>query len=171
MTPSAGDGSNKILFWSRLSDWKNQTLTPNPDVHVLLHALLRYEKLTDPLSWKFHLPMKGPRLTGSVMDCWQCALEDVGPAGIDKGKGGKCLILPPGYSEKIPDGYIPMPSENFQGYALLRSILQTGGDTGVAKARAYAKRVKLYPLSLAANPPDTKFFDASGRRLRSKYPL
>src|SRR5689334_3592677 len=23
---------NQIVFWSRLFDWKNQTLTPNPDV-------------------------------------------------------------------------------------------------------------------------------------------
>ncbi|HEV3082827.1 MAG TPA: DUF1254 domain-containing protein [Gemmataceae bacterium] len=27
----AGAGSNKIVYWSKLSDWKNQTLTPNPD--------------------------------------------------------------------------------------------------------------------------------------------
>src|ERR1700761_1125256 len=27
----SGDGSNKIVCWSRLFDWKNQTLTPNPD--------------------------------------------------------------------------------------------------------------------------------------------
>ncbi len=26
----AGEDSNKIAFWSRLPDWKNQTLTPNP---------------------------------------------------------------------------------------------------------------------------------------------
>src|SRR5690242_2224587 len=25
----AGTGSNKIVYWSKLSDWKNQTLTPN----------------------------------------------------------------------------------------------------------------------------------------------
>src|ERR1700721_973846 len=27
----AGEGSNKIVFWSKLFGWKNQTLTPNPD--------------------------------------------------------------------------------------------------------------------------------------------
>jgi hypothetical protein len=27
----AGPGSNKVVYWSRLCDWKNQTLTPNPD--------------------------------------------------------------------------------------------------------------------------------------------
>ncbi len=45
-------------------------------------------------------------IVGSVDDCWQAAIEDVGPAGVDKGKGGKYLILPPGYKEKVPDGYI-----------------------------------------------------------------
>src|SRR6185295_12602474 len=70
-------------------------------------------------------------------------------------------ILPPGYKEKIPDGYIAMPSGNFHGYALLRSILQTGGDAGVAKAVAYAKRIRLYPLSQAQRPPETRFVDAS----------
>jgi hypothetical protein len=104
---------------------------------------------------------EGGSITGSVMDCWQAALEDVGPAGVDKGKGGKYLILPPGYKEKVPDGYIAMPSDNFQGYALVRSILQTGGGAGVAKAVAYGKRVKLYPLSQTANPPATTFIDAS----------
>jgi hypothetical protein len=54
-----------------------------------------------------------------------------------------------------------MPSDNFQGYALLRSILQTGGDAGVAKAVAYAKRVKLYPLSQSENSPPTTFIDAA----------
>ena len=44
------------------------------------------------------------------MDSWQTALEDVGPAGVDKGKGGKYLILPPGYKGKVPDGYIALPS-------------------------------------------------------------
>jgi hypothetical protein len=27
----AGAGSNKIVYWWRLSDWRNQILTPNPD--------------------------------------------------------------------------------------------------------------------------------------------
>jgi hypothetical protein len=104
---------------------------------------------------------EGGSITGSIMDCWQAALEDVGPAGVDKGKGGKCLILPPGYKERVPDGYIAMPSNSYQGYALLRSILRTGGDAGVAKAVAYAKHIKVYPLSKAAHPPATTLIDAS----------
>jgi hypothetical protein len=54
-----------------------------------------------------------------------------------------------------------MPSDTYQGFALLRSVLQGGSDTQVAQAVAYAKRIQLYPLSQAASPPPTKFVDAS----------
>ena len=29
----------------------------------------------------------------TVMDCWQVPLEDAGPSGVDKGKGGKYLAI------------------------------------------------------------------------------
>jgi hypothetical protein len=29
---------------------------------------------------------------------------------VDKGNGGKILILPPGYKDKVPDGYIALQS-------------------------------------------------------------
>ena len=155
----AGAGSNKVVYWSKLSDWKNQTLTPNPDAVYFMP----FFDTKDVGAVVLEIPAAddGGSITGSVMNCWQAALEDVGTAGVDKGKGGKCLILPPNYKEKVPDGYIAMRSDNFQGYALLRSILQTGGDAGVDKAVTYAKRIKLYPLSQAANPPATRFIDAS----------
>jgi hypothetical protein len=102
----------------------------------------------------------GGSITGSIDDCWQTAVEDVGPAGMDKGKGGKYLILPPGYKDKTPAGYIPLQTYNYEGYALLRSILKSNSETGVTNAVAYGKQIKLYPLSQAAHPPATQFFDA-----------
>jgi hypothetical protein len=99
---------------------------------------------------------------GSVMNRWQAAIEDIGPGGLDKGKGGKYLVLPPSHNGKgVPEGYIPMPSDTVQGYALVRSVLKQGGDAGVAQAVAYAKRMKLYPLSQASSPPATAYLDAS----------
>ena len=32
-------------------------------------------------------------------------------AGPDKGKGGKFLVLPPGYEGNVPDGYYVVPSK------------------------------------------------------------
>jgi hypothetical protein len=96
------------------------------------------------------------------MNYWQAAIEDVGPGGVDKGKGGKYAFLPPGYDKnKLPTGFIPMRSTTYHGYALLRSVLKSGGAADVAAAVAYCKRIKLYPLSEAKHPPATSFIDAS----------
>ena len=157
MIGSAKGTPNQIVYWSRLPDWKNQTLTPNPDVIYLMPFI--NTKDAGPMVLEIP-PADDGVINGTVMDVWQVPLEDVGPAGVDKGKGGKYLVLPPSHSAAVPDGYIALPSMNYQGYALLRSILKSGSDADVAKAVAYAKRIKLYPLSQAANPPMTTFVDA-----------
>ena len=135
------------------ADWKNQTLTPNPDTIYLMPFF--NTKDVGPMVLEIPPASEGlsGSITGSIDDAWQTALEDVGPAGVDKGKGGKYLILPPGYKEKAPDGYIALPSQTYTGYALLRSNLKSGSDADIAKAVAYGKRIKFYPLSQAANPP------------------
>ena len=156
MINSAKGKPNQIVYWSRLPDWKNQTLTPNPDVIYVMPFFNTQD--AGPMVLEIPAADDGV-INGTVMDAWQVPLEDVGPAGVDKGKGGKYLILPPGYNEKVPDGYIALASANYQGYALLRSILKSGSDADVAKAIAYAKRIKVYPLSQAASPPTT-FVDA-----------
>jgi hypothetical protein len=153
----AGEGSNKIVYWSRRFDWKNQTLTPNPD--TIYFQPFFNTKDVGPVVLEIP-PADEGSITGSVDDCWQAAIEDVGPAGVDKGKGGKYLILPPGYKDKVPSGYIPMPSDTYQGVIILRSTIKSSSEADIAKAVAYGKRVKLYPLSQAAHPPATQFIDA-----------
>ena len=54
----------------------------------------------------------------------------------------------------------PASPLRISSYAFLRSNLKSGSDADIAKAVAYGKRVKLYPLSQAANPPPTTFVDA-----------
>ena len=102
-------------------------------------------------------------LYGQVVDAWQATIAEVGPAGADKGAGGKYLFLPPGYNGPIPDGYFVIRSSNYHIFLAFRSI-QLGGATQ-AEAHAYSKTLKLYPLSEAANPKPTRFVD--GR----PYPL
>lgn len=152
-----GADFNEIVYWSGLPDWKNQTLTPNPDVIYLMPFY--NTKDVGPVLLEIP-PADDGAIAGSIMDCWQNALEDVGPAGVDKGKGGKYLIVPPDYKERIPQGYIELQSDTYQGYALLRSVLNSGSEEDIAKAISYAKRIKLYPLTQAAQPPQTKLVDA-----------
>ena len=159
MVRKVGGGFNQVLYWSRLLDWKNQTLTPNPDVIYLMPFF--NTKDVGPVVLEIP-PADDGVFNGSVMNYWQAAIEDVGPGGVDKGNGGKYVILPPGYdSATLPAGYIPMPSDTYQGYALLRSVLKSGSGADVAKAIAYSKRVKVYPLAAADDPPPTTFVDAS----------
>jgi len=161
-----GGKANQIVYWSGLLDWRNQTLTPNPDV---IYLMAFFNTKDGPVVIEIP-PADDGVINGSIMDPWQAALEDVGPAGVDKGAGGKYLILPPGYKEKAPDGFIALPSGNYQGYALLRSILKSGSDADVKTAIAYGKRIKLYPLGQAATPPETVFIDAKGAVFDSTIP-
>jgi hypothetical protein len=153
----AGAGPNRIVFWSRPFGWKNQTLTPNPDT---LYFMPFFDtKDVGPVV--LEIPPAGEGvIVGSIDDAWQTAIEDVGPAGVDKGKGGKYLILPPGHKDPVPAGYLPMPSPTYSGYAILRSNPKSQSDADIARAVAYAKQVRLYPLAQAANPPPTSFIDA-----------
>ncbi len=87
-------------------------------------------------------------------------LEDAGRLGADKGAGGKYLILPPGYAGPKPEGDIVLQSDTFGGYALIRSNLPSHSDADVATAIEYGKKIRVYPLAQATNPPPTIFTDA-----------
>ena len=148
---------NQFIYWGRPLDWHNQTLTPNPD--TLYFMAFFNTKDVGPIVLEVPPGDADGSLNGNIVTVWQTSLEDVGLLGIDKGAGGKFVILPPGYKDKVPDGYTVLPSDTYSGYALVRSNLKSHRDTDVAASIAYAKRTKLYPFSAAANPPDTVFTD------------
>jgi hypothetical protein len=154
----AGGASNQIVYWPRLLDWKNQTLTPNPDSICLMPF---FDTRAGPVVLEIPPAGDDGLINGSVDGCWQTPIEDVGPAGVDKGAGGKYLLLPPDHDGEVSEGYIPMPCETYTSYALLRSLLNSGSDADVAQAVAYGRRIRVYPLSQADDPPATVFVDAS----------
>ncbi len=156
----AGGGPNQTPYWSRLLDGQNQTLTPNPDT-IYLNPFYDTQS-AGPMVLEIPPAEAGASITGSIDDCWQNALEDVGPAGADKGAGGRYLILPPDYVDAVPAGYIAVPSDTYQGFVILRSNVKSGSDADVAAAVAYGKRIRFYPLSKAAQAPPTSFVDMTG---------
>nr|WP_312862101.1 DUF1254 domain-containing protein [Rhizobium sp. P32RR-XVIII] len=95
----------------------------------------------------------------NIVTVWQMPLEDAGSLGYDKGKGGKFVILPPGYKDKVPDGFIPLQSDTYGGYMLFRANLVSHGDADVQASIDYGRKLKVYPLSQSANPPETTFID------------
>src|SRR5271168_3740938 len=94
---------------------------------------------------------------GQIVDAWQVTIADVGPSGEDKGAGGKYLLVPPGYKDSIPAGYIPIRTESFRLAFAFRSVPLPGASD--ADAYAYSKTLKMYALSKAGAPPATKFVD------------
>ena len=63
---------------------------------------------------------------GPLDDAWFRWVTDVGITGPDKGKGGKYLLLPPGYSGAIPDGYFVARSRTFGNLLFFRTFLKDG---------------------------------------------
>ncbi|HEX6847846.1 MAG TPA: DUF1254 domain-containing protein [Chitinophagaceae bacterium] len=146
---------NQVVYWSGRVNDKNQTLTPNPDV---IYVNPYYDTRKGPVVLEIPAAEGVSSITGSIDDAWQTAIEDVGPAGVDKGKGGKYLILPPGYKDKIPARYIPMPSSIYTGFVILRSNLTDGSKEDLARAVEYGKKVKIYPYAERDNP-QVKYID------------
>src|SRR5512134_1250643 len=74
---------NQVVYWSRPVNWKNQTLTPNPDT-IYLNPF--YDTSKGPVVVEIPPADSDHVIVGSFDVAWQNALADVGPAGEDKGK-------------------------------------------------------------------------------------
>jgi hypothetical protein len=103
----------------------------------------------------------GP-LIGLADDHNQGWILDMGLPGPDGGKGGKHLILPPGYKEEPPSGYFVGKSPSYKVLIAVRS-LPVKGD--VKAAMDALSTIKIYPLATAANPKLLKFVDASEKAM------
>jgi hypothetical protein len=77
-----GGKPNQIVYWSGLLDWRNQTLTPNPDV---IYFMAFFNTKDGPVV--IEIPPAGDGvINGSIMDPWQPALEDVGRRRQGRGR-------------------------------------------------------------------------------------
>jgi hypothetical protein len=98
-------------------------------------------------------------LVGTFLDAWQVPLVDVGNTGEDLDSGGKYLLLPPRYKGETPRGYIPVPSNTYNGFVALRVISKTEQADDVRAAIAHVKQLKTYPLAAANSPPEQRYVD------------
>ena len=111
---------------------------------------------------------EGVGLFGVIMDSWQRPLEDVGAKGKDQRLGGKYLIMPPNYRGSLPiQGYIPLHQKTNLGYFLLRPIIADTSEGNLKRAEAFVKKIQIYPLAQADNPPMTKHVDTYGKHLNA----
>ncbi|MFC6634735.1 DUF1254 domain-containing protein [Microbulbifer taiwanensis] len=147
------DSANKIQIWKQLMDSTTLALTGNTST---LYAITTLDLKTDGPT-VIELPSG---MLGALDSAWFKFVGNFGPAGQDKGKGGKYLILPPGYTGKVPEGHFVLKSPTYRNWVLLRSSIAKGLEPAVANIE---KNLKIYPLAKAGNPAVTEFINASGK--------
>ena len=154
-----GAGYNVLVIWKTLTNAKTLITTPNCDV---MYAM-SYLDLGKDGPLVFEAP---PMLQGILMDYWQRPIPvdggqyagDVGFFGPDQGKGGKFLLLPPGYKGEVPEGYFVCRSGTNNVLMFLRGLV---ADPSNLKAPVdLLEQTKIYPLQGEAKP--MQFPDASG---------
>jgi len=160
------DSSNKIVIYDNLMDSKTILLTGNTST---MYALGFLDLLKDGPT-VIDLP---PGMLGILDDMAFKYMVDLGVAGPDKGKGGKYLVLPPGYKGDVPKGYFVVPSKTSGVWVFMRGYLDK--SLPIEKAIPAASKnirdtLKVYPLSTVQNPPVTEFINVSGKDMHMILP-
>ena len=158
-TEGVGGGDNTVLAWSEPAKPSAELLTAN---NVTPYLLSQTDLSKGPVVVEIPAATDKASLYGQIVDHWQLTIADVGPSGIDKGKGGNILLTPPGYDKQIPTGYIEVKSPSYRVYFAFRSIKSTTATT--ADAYAYSKTLKIYYLD---DPKETQYIDPSDKRYSS----
>jgi hypothetical protein len=148
-----GPDNQTLVMFDDLMDSKTLFLTANTTT-IYNFAWLNTKK--GPLV--IEMP---PKVLGCIDNFWFRWVGDVGVTGADKGKGGKYLLLPPGYKGSVPEGYFVLRSPTYNQWLFFRGFIEDG-KTAPAVA-SIKKNLRIYQLSEAANPPAMNFVNGSGK--------
>jgi len=154
------DASNKFLIYETLMDAQSLFLTPNTEsVYGMQFLDLKRDGPT--------IVEAPPGLLGGFSTMWQQSLLGIGPTGVDKGKGGRFLLLPPDYEGEPPAGYFTSKSPTYGVWLGVRGFLVNGKSD---QAVALMKTTKIYPLAKATAPPAMIFLNGSGKAIDTIFP-
>ena len=141
---------------------------PTFEANMNARSIFLTANATTPYTWiwiDLHggpLVVEVPPITlGMIDDFWFRYVTDIGVVGPDKGKGGKYLLLPPGYDGKVPEGYFVVKVPTFESILVWRNMPLEGGLE--AAIERLHKNTRIYSLSQAENPPANKFVNVSDR--------
>ena len=144
--------AHQVMIMDKLLDSKSLFLTGNTSTMYVIPTL--------------DLKRDGPTVVevpkgmlGAFNDAWFRYMQDVGPAGPDKGKGGKYLVLPPDYKGEVPEGYFVVKSKTYDVWIFMRASIAKGLE---AASKNVKDNLHVYPLSKKDNPPNMEYFSGSG---------
>ena len=143
---------HQVMIMDKLMDSTSLFLTANTSTMYVIPTLnLKRDGAT-----VVEAPMG---MLGAFNDAWFRYMQDIGPAGPDKGKGGKYLVLPPDYEGDTPEGYFVVKSKTYNVWVFMRASIAKGLD---AAAKNVKENLRIYPLSKKDNPPEMEFISGSG---------
>ncbi len=156
-----GAGYDVLPVWKKRLDAKTLVTTPNSDV---IYAM-GYVDLGKDGPLVFEAP---PHLQGILLDAWQRPIPvdggrffgDVGLPGPDAGKGGKFLLVPPGYEGAVPEDCFVYRSPTNNVFVFLRAFYEDPDN--LSPAVALIERSRIYPLKGRDTARPMQFPDASG---------
>jgi len=169
---SIGAKDNDVIVFSDLLDANSLFLTGNADT---VYYLATVDLSNGPMVIE-----QPPQGLGTINDMWFSWIIDIGFPGPDRGRGGKYLILPPGYDGPIPDDgfFVAHSKTNYILYAARAFLTQNDPKPTVELIK---RHMKIYPYTpggygtsiatalegtvrIAADPkvPETKFVEGSG---------
>ena len=154
------DAANKFLIYETLLDAQSLFLTPNTEsVYGMQFLDLKHDGPT--------IVEVPPGLLGGFSTMWQQSLIGLGPTGVDQGKGGKFLLLPPDYEGEPPGGYFNAKSPTYGVWLGVRGFLVNGKSN---QAVALMKTIRIYPLARAGDSPAMTFLNGSGKAIDTIFP-
>lgn len=146
--------SNQAVIFDQLLDSNPLLLTGNTDT---VYCLATLDLETDGPTVVEVPPGSGP---GTVDDAFFRFVVDMGGPGPDQGKGGKYLVVPPGYKGELPQsGYFIAHSPSYVNLLVLRGFLVDGRPDAASKM--FREGLKIYPLGSTNNPPAMQFINGS----------
>ncbi|WP_081850830.1 DUF1254 domain-containing protein [Caballeronia grimmiae] len=165
-----GAGYDVFPVWKKRLDARTRVATPNSDV---IYAM-GYIDLGRDGPMVVEIP---PKQQGILNDFWQRPIEgpdidgkqyagDVGFAGPDRGKGGKFLVLPPGYRGAAPEGYFVYRSRTNNVLAFWRAFF--ADPENLAPSVGLIEQTRIYPLGKPG--ASMRFPDASGKPVDMLFP-
>ena len=149
-----GADYNDLIIADTFADPKGVWLTAND---TTIYGMVNVDLSQGPVV--LEVPA-GPGV-GLIDDFWQRAITDFGLPGPDKGKGGKYLLLPPGYTGEVPkEGYFVLRG-SMNNYNIMDRGLVENND--VAAAVNLIKKMRVYPWSQRDNPKANKVVSMSAK--------
>ena len=109
-------------------------------------------------------------IVGLIDDFWQRSATDVGLPGPDGDKGGKFLLVPPGYKGEVPEQGYEVLQATMNNYNIMVRGIVTNLDKDVPNAVERVRKLRIYPLSERSNPKPNKFASISGKVINTLPP-